>query len=227
MSSLFEFSVNDILTLVSDLKGETSVDTSTLRIRAIDRANKDFSLRRTWQLFRLPDQTTIGTGSSVYTLGSSTYPARPNGLLEVFVETTGSSNMTPESARKTVVPFEKFKSYYNSDSTADIVCQYFDVANNEWKMKINPSPESTETITFTHYWTPATVSQTTDKVYCYDPMIIARLANAYLYENEDEDKYQDQLQLAENLIQKWEQIDDETPVGELLSVESSIRGIGK
>lgn len=226
MATLFEFTVNDILILVSDLKGETSVNSSALRIRAVDRAAKDFALRREWQLFRLPDQTMVGNGTATYTLGSATYPARPSGLLEVFVTTTGSTNMTPESNEKEVISFEEFKSRYNENQSADVVYQYFDVTSNEWKMKINPIPASTETITYTYYWMPPTVTTTAGKVYCYDPMIIARLANAYIYENEDEDKYQDQLQISESLIQKWEQLEDQVPVGQSLQMTSPIGGIG-
>lgn len=226
MASLFEFTVNDILTLISDLKGETSVDTSAMRIRAVDRASKDFALRREWQLFRIPDLTVVGNGTATYTLGSASYPARPSGLLEVFVTTTGSSNMTPESSRKEIISFEDFKSKYNDNASADIAYQYFDVVANEWKIKINPTPAATETITYSYYWMPPTVTTTAGKVYCYDPLIIARLANAYIYEYEDEDKYQDQLQISESLIQRWEMIEDGIPVGQSMQMSSPISGIG-
>jgi len=53
--------VSTILQIISDLRGESSVNTDAVRIRAISDANKDFALRKNWGFYLYPNQTMVGS----------------------------------------------------------------------------------------------------------------------------------------------------------------------
>lgn len=215
-----------ILQLISDLRGESSTNTDAGRIRLVSRAERDYALRMAWRTHLLRDQTTTGDGSSTsFTIGSASYPMRMKGLTEVFV------GGTTEDKRHSIVDFNTFKILYNSDTSTKMVYEWYDAANDLWKMRINPTPANGDTITYSHYWEPPTRTLATDTVVCPKPELIARLALSYIYEGEDEEKYKEQQVLAEQLIQELTGMENSPAVGQTYSfgsVENPLgnRGIG-
>jgi hypothetical protein len=204
MATNLSLPVSDVLEIMSDLRGESSTNTDAIRIRAVSRANQDFARRCFWRFYRLDDQTQVGTAVNNYTIGSSTYPMRMKGLTEVFVDKTANTDKTEEEDRYTIVDFNTYKNLYNRDNTYRMVYEWFDSANDLWKMHINPAPAATETITYTYYWEPPEKTATTDEVICPDIGIIARLALGEIYEGEDEQDLADKVKnIAEQLINEY------------------------
>jgi len=224
--------VLDILQQISDLRGESSTNTDANRIRFVSRAERDFARRFLWRIFLLPNQTTVGTAVNDYTIGSATYPFRVKGLMEVFVDTTGDSDVTQESCRYQIVDYATYKNLYNRNNAERLVYEWYDVANDLWKMHINPAPEATETITYSFFWEPPTRTLTTDAVVCPNPKILALLAAADLYDSEDElQKAQLYKNEAEQLISELQSLEVMPAVNQLYSmgaIESSVseHGLG-
>lgn len=111
---------------------------------------------------------------------------RMKGLTEVFVAKTTDTDKTQESERYQIVDYNAYKEAYNAGNSDRLVYEWFDVANDVWKMYINPAPAATDTITYTFYWEPPIKTLTTDKVLCPNVRIIALLALAEIFESEDE-----------------------------------------
>ena len=226
MSTLTKTTVADILEMISDWRGESSTDTSASRIRAISRAEQDFAGRRRWRTHRLPDQTITAAGTSTETIGSSTYPMRTKGLSEFFV------GGTLESDRYSIVDFNNFKNLYNQNSTTPMVYEYYDVVNDAWKVKINPTPDAGETITYSYYWQPPERTSTTDYVVCDNPLIIAHLALADIYGGEEEfEKQQLERNTAEEMIGEMEGDEDNPADNQRYEMSSIVnqtmpRGVG-
>jgi hypothetical protein len=108
MATLTADTVSYVLQIVSDLRGETTTNTDANRIRAVSRAERDFAKGRFWRTHLLRDQTTTGDGSSTsFAIGSSSYPMRMKGLMEVFV------GGTAEAHRYQVVDYAAFINLYN------------------------------------------------------------------------------------------------------------------
>jgi hypothetical protein len=190
--------VSSVLQIISDLRGESSTNTDASRIRAVSRSNRDFALRRLWKFYLYPNQTMVGSGVNDYTIGSATYPMRYKGLMEVFVD---SGATTQEAYRYGIVDFSTYKEKYNSDNADHLVYEWFDKANDLWKIHINPAPAATDTITYSYYWEPPTLTATTDYCVCPNPKIIALLASAEIHEAEDErDIAKEEKNEAEQLI---------------------------
>lgn len=182
MSTLAKYLVSDILQIISDLRGESSVNTDSDRIRAISRAEQDLAKRQFFRIHLVKDQS-IGTGdgsTSTFTIGTTTYPMRNKGLMEVFV------GGTTEDKRREVVDFAQYKELYNSNGSANIAYEYYDQANDAWKVKINPVPANNDAITGSWYYIPPTRTATSDGVVTSDPYIIAYLALGDIYHGEDE-----------------------------------------
>lgn len=232
MATNTQLTVNDVLQIISDLRGESSVNTDAIRIRAVSRANQDFARRRFWQFYRLDDQTQVGSAVNNYTIGSSTYPMRMKGLTEVFVATTTDTDKTQESQRISIVDFNTYKNIYNQSNAAKICYEWFDTANDLWKAHINPAPTALETITYTYYWEPPVKTATSDEILCPDVNILARLALGDIYEGEDEQDLADkQKNIAEQLINEYVGKDNAPAVNQIYtmgSIENSLRprGIG-
>jgi len=92
MATNTQGTVLNVLQIISDLRGESSVNSNSDRIRAVSRANRDFALRRFWRTHYLKDQTISSSGTGDETIGSTLYPMRMKGLSEVFIGgTTGSA----------------------------------------------------------------------------------------------------------------------------------------
>lgn len=180
MATKMKTTVQDILETISDLRGETTVNTDSSRIRAITKAEEDIALRKFFAEHLLSDLTMSGTGANAYTIGSSTYPMRKKGLVNVFV---GDQLSTSEHE---IVDKLEFRSRYNQNNSAKLAYEYYDVANDEWKMYISPAPESGVTIYYSYYFLPPERTATTDSVISPNPDMIARLALAYILEGEEE-----------------------------------------
>jgi len=221
MATLSKYLASDILQIISDLRGESSVNSDAVRFRAIDRAVTDFSTRRFWSSYSLINQTKTSTGAGDYEIGSTTYPYRPKGLNEIF---TGG---TAELNRCLIVSQIDYNNLYNADNSVQACYEWYDVANDAWKFHINPDT-SGDTITYSYYWQAPAVTATTSAVYTPDPDIIARRALAYLYEGEDEDKYTEMYQLSETMANSWDKIEDTPNVGQTYSMTASTnKGYGE
>jgi len=215
--------VNDVLTIISDLRGESTVNTDAARIRAVSRANKDFAKRAFWRFYRRAT-TVAGDGGNDYTIGDATYPCRFKGLSEVFV------GGTTEDKRYAIVDYNRFKEIYNSNNNYRMVYEMYDEANDTIEMYINPV--TSETIYYTYYWTAPTLTLTTDAVICPNNRIIALLALADLLEGEEEtNKARAYKEEAEQLISEVTGINDAPAVNQIYqmgAIENSTRdrGIG-
>jgi hypothetical protein len=172
--------VTDECQMISDWRGESSNDTSAKRIRAISRAAHDFALARRWRTHRLTDQVITSGGTGIETIGSVTYPMRTKGLAEVFV------GGTTEDKRYQIVDFNKYKNLYNSNNSLQICYEYYDPVLDLWKVKINPSPAVGVIITYTYYFVQPDFTTVSDTVICDDQSIIAHLALADIYGQEEE-----------------------------------------
>jgi hypothetical protein len=208
--------VSTILQNVSDLRGESSTNTDASRIRAVSRANHDFALRKFWKFYLMPNQTVVGSGVNDYTIGSTTYPMRYKGLNEVFVD---SGATTQECYRHGIVNFEAYKNLYNDNNSELLVYEWFDKVNDLWKMHINPAPAATDTITYSFYWEPPTLTATTDYCVCPNPKIIALMASAEIHDGEDErDIAKEEKNEAEMLILEVYGQDNAPAVNQLYTV---------
>jgi len=185
-----------------------------------------------WRFYRLEDQTQVGDGTKNYTIGSSTYPMRMKGLTEVFVATTTDTDKTLEASRIALVDFNTYKVMFNANNAQKICYEWFDAANDLWKLHINPAPAATETITYSYYWEPPVKTATTDKILCPDVKIIALIALADLYDGEDETDLADRKRNeAEQMISEYIGKENAPAVNQLYgmgAIESATvtRGVG-
>jgi hypothetical protein len=222
MASKAKYLVSDILTIIADLRGETTTDVSTRRIRAVSRAESDFAKRKFWATHLLADQSMSGDDTSNYTVGSATYPMRLNGLCDVRV------GGTDESYRYDIVDINTYRVRVTQNSGAYLAYAWFDAANDNWKMHINATPSATDTIYYSYYWEPPTRTATTDYVTCPNPMIIAKLALADIYEGEDEDEAAATAKNeAEQLIAEVIGVDNAPAVNQVVVMAGNVgKGIG-
>ena len=222
--------VSDVLEIISDLRGESSTNTDANRIRAVSRANQDFARRKFWKFYLKPDQTTVGSAVNDYTIGSATYPMRFKGLTEVFVAKTSDTVKTLESMRHTIIDFNTYKNLYNQSNSVQIVYEWFDSANDLWKMHINPAPAATDTITYSFYWEPPEITLASEYVICPNTRIIAYLALAEIYDGEDEGDLADKRRIeAEQLIAEVIGQDNAPAVNQLITmypIESATTSTG-
>jgi hypothetical protein len=186
MASNQQETVQNVLQIISDLRGESSTNTDAIRLRAVSRANLDFARRMYWRFYRLDNQTKVGSGVNSYQIDTTTNPMRMKGLTEVFVAKTSDTDKTQEGMRYKIVDYNTYKELYNGDNSQRLTYEWFDAANDVWKMYLNPAPVATDTITYSYYWEPPVKTLTTDKVLCPNMRIIALLALAEIYESEDE-----------------------------------------
>lgn len=227
MATQTQYTVSDILQIVSDLRGESSVNVDAIRIRAVSRAEGDFANRMFWRTHRLDNQTATGDGSSSsFTIGSASYPMRPKGLTEVFV------GGTTEDKRYTILDYNSFKNTYNNNNAAKICYEWYDPVNDLWKMRISPTVANGDTITYTYYWQPPERTLTTDVVVCPDPNILALLALGDIYAGEDEEDLANLRKTdAEQIIEQYMGVEEAPAINQLISMGSitdsgRIRGIG-
>lgn len=206
------------------MRGESSVNTDADRIRAISRAEQDFARRMFFRIHLVKDQS-IGTGDAstvAFTIGTATYPMRDKGLTEVFV------GGTIEEDRREVVDFAQFKELYNANASARIAYEYFDQANDAWKVKVNPTPASGDEITASWYYIPPTRTATSDYVVVSDPYIVAYLSLADIYHGEDE-LQSEQLarQEAENRLEEAMGVENAPAINQTYQMQPQTRkGIG-
>jgi len=230
--SNIKYTVEEILQMVSDMKAENSTNTDAERIRFVSNANKDFAKRNFWRTHRLSNQTQVGDATNDYTIDSVTYPMREKGLTEVFVTTTGSTNMTPEASRRALVDFNVYKNAFNQNNSAKMCYEWYDLETDVWKMHINPAPAATETITYSYFFEPPTLTATTDSVICPNPKIIMYLVLADISHSEEEYE-EEQLWRAEaeQLVLERSALENTPAVNQQYSMgaaenSGSIRGYG-
>lgn len=226
MASLNADTVENVLQMISDYRGETSTNTDAIRIRAVSRQERALADRFKFRLFHIKNQTMSGTGSADYTIGSASYPYRPKGLSEL------SFGGTTEDKRVPIVDFQQFQDLYNRDNSTRMVYEWYDAANDNWKLHINPAPASTETITYSYFWKPPKRTSTSDTVIAVDLEALARLALSEIYEGEDEDdKAFDQKQIGEQIISQYIGEENSPAVSQLYTMgaienKGKNRGIG-
>lgn len=175
--------ISNVLQIVSDWRGESSVNTDASRVRAVSRAEIAFARRKLWDYFHLKNQTATGDGTNDLTIGDSTNYYTEKGLSELFVSTDGS---TSEDKRYSIYDFHRYKNIYNNNNTTKMAYEWYDSANDLWKIHINPAPTASDTITYSYYWQPPKKTSSSDTVYCPDMEILAHLALASIYKGEDE-----------------------------------------
>jgi hypothetical protein len=92
---------------------------------------------------------------------------------------------TARENRREVVDFAQFKELYDENNDANIAYEYFDQANDVWKVRVNPTPDTGDEVTASWYYIPPTRTTTSDSVITSDPYIIAYLALADIYHGEE------------------------------------------
>jgi hypothetical protein len=226
MATLYEDTIENVLQIISDYRGESTTDTSARRIRSVSRQEQALAKRKLFKLFVLPNQTASGDGTNDYTIGSATYPMRLNGLSEVFVGGTTADKQYQ------IVDYHKYKELYNQNNSDKLVYLWYDVVNKLWKMHINPSPTASDTITYTYYWIPPKKTTTAEYVYCVDMEALARYANAEIYDGDDEPEIaQQERQIGEQILDDAIGEDNRPNVNQLYKFEAienmnQSRGIG-
>lgn len=228
MASQTATTVSTILQMISDARGETTTNTDAVRIRAVSRAERDFAKRKFWRTHLLIQSSnvapTTGNGTTTsFVVGTTTYPFRMKGLAEVFVGGTAEEN------RYQIVDYMVFTNLVNRDSAARICTEWYDVVSDVWYVTINPVPANGDAIYVSYFWEPPTRTSTSDTVVCPSMDIIFRLALAYIYEGEDEEKYKEQLAIAEALIDELTGLENTPSVNQLYTVgaiENSVKSQG-
>lgn len=214
MATIYKSTVSDVLQIVSDKRGESSLNTDASRIRSLSRSEQDLALRRFWRLFLLTDQTLTGDGSSTsYTIGSASYPMRRKGLSELFV------GGTTEAYRYQIVDHTEYKNIVSRNSSSKVCYEWYDVANDVWKVKINPVVDNGTTIYYSYFWVPPDRTSASDEVVCVEMNALAYLTLAGIYEGEEEDqKVLSSLQKAEQIIGDNEGVEEAPAVGQIYRV---------
>lgn len=226
--------VSNILQMVADLRGESSVDTSAFRIRLASSAEQDVAKRMLWRHFHIKDSTMVGSGVNSYTIGSATFPYRTKGLSELFVATTiGLTTPNSEGSRYQIIDFQAFKNAYNRNSAAQVCYEWYDATNNLWKIYINPAPTALQTITYSYYYDPPVRTSTSDLIVCPNPVIIAYSVLSDIFASEyDDQKSQLYKQQEEQLIDEMIGRENSPAVGQRYTMDdiensgTRNRGIG-
>ena len=198
--------VANVLQLISDLRGEASTNTNANRIRSVSRAEQDIAGRTFFRVHLLRDQS-LGTGDGTtanFTIGSTTFPMRPKGVAEVFV-----GGMTDDK-RIPVIDYMAYKTTISRNSAEQVAYEWYDQANDLWKVHINRAPSVGDAVTASYFFMPPKRTLTSDTVICPSLLALARLANGYIYEYDDEVQ-RSQLEKAEA----------EQLIADLLAVEHS------
>lgn len=180
MSSV-TYTVEEVLQEVSDLKGETETNTDANRIRFVSKAENNFATRKFWLIHLRRNVETTGDGSSVdFEIGSTTYPMRKNGLAELFV-----GGLT-EDKRYQVVDFLKYQNLVNRDQSAKLAYEWYDQANDKWKVHLSQVVDNGTTIYYSYFYLPPKRTATSDTVICYDMDYIVNMTAAYVYQSEED-----------------------------------------
>lgn len=228
MATPIKILISSILQIVSDLRGESSTNTDAARVRAVSRAEKYYAGYgdRYWKIHLLKDQEIAGADTGDYTIGSATYPMREKGLVEVFV------GGTAESQRYTVVDFGAYKNLVNRNSSERLAYEYYDAANDAWKVHINPEVATGTTIYYSYYWHPPDRTASTEYVYCTNPLIIVKRTMGDIYEGEEEPQQANLVRNeAEQLITQAMGVEDMPAKGQIYAMgaienQTRSRGLG-
>jgi len=123
----------------------------------------------------------ITNATNSYTIGSVAYPMRLKGLSEVFV---GGQT---EDKRVQVVDYFNYQNLYNQNNSSKLAYEYYDQANDVYKVYINPVPANTDTIYYSYFYMPAKKTLVTEQVVCPNMEYIIKMTMAYIAYSEDED----------------------------------------
>jgi hypothetical protein len=206
--------ISDILQIVSDLRGESTTNTDAARIRAVSRAEKYFARKRYWQTHLLTEQTITGDGSTSYTIGSATYPMRLKGLVELYV------GGTTDDYKYQIVDQMAFKNLVDRNSAEKIAYEWYDIANDIWKVRINPTVATGTTAYYSYYYEPPVKTSSAEYVYCANPMIIVKLTMGDIAEGEEE------LQTANLVRTEAEQLIEELSGREMAPARNQTYSMG-
>lgn len=221
MATLMATTVANILEIISDLRGESSTNTDAVRIRAVSKAEQEVAKRAKFDEHLVMDVAVTGTATNAYTIGSTLYPMRKGGLDSVYVGGTLNTD------KYTLISQEEFRERYNSNNSAKIAYEYYDTANDLWKVYINPAPDTGAAIKYSYYYLPATRTATTDSVISPNREVIARLALAYILEGEEEydlaDAYKNE---SEQMISELIGLENEAPKGSTRTFSTPYKGFG-
>jgi len=186
----------------------------------VSRANQTIAKKRRWKFYRV-ELTATGDGSAQdFEIGTAVYNMRPGGLAEVYV------GAETEDAKYDIIDPQDYKYLVTQNSTVRLAYEWYDGANDKWMVHLSQVPDDTETIYYTIYYLPAKKTETSASVMSPDLDAIGRYTLAYIYEGEDEDKYQSELQMAEAIVSKYEADDDGTNIGQVSTFGNNNRGIG-
>lgn len=173
--------VQQILEAVSDIKGESSTNVDAIRIRFVARAVNNFANRRFWLIHLKRNSTVTADGvNQDYTIGDSTYTMRKNGLAEVYV-----GGLT-EDKRYELVDFMKYQNLINQNPTGQYVYEWYDQANDLWKLHLSKLPDNGTTIYYSHFYIPIDVTSTSSTVICYDMDYIISSVLGFVYQSEED-----------------------------------------
>lgn len=209
MATPYKATVESILEAISDYRGENTTNTDARRIRAVSRSEGTIAQRTNWELNQINNQTITSTGVATYTVGSTDYPLREKGMIELFVDGTAETN------RYTICDAKTFKQLYNDNPLNQLYFVEYVPATDIWQVTISPTPETGITITYSYFWTPPERTLTTDSVVCIDMEALARLALAEVYDGEDEpEKAAIERNKVEQILSGAQQIDDGPATGQ-------------
>ena len=226
MSTNTKVLISNILQSISDLRGESTVNTSASRVRAVSRAESNYASRRYWRIHLLKDQSITADGSGDYEIGSTTYPMKLKGLVEVYV-----GGLT-DSFKYQIVEQAVYKNIVTNNVSAHVAYEYYDLANDKWKVHINPVVPVATPAYYSYYFDPPERTSSSDYVYCTNASIIVKLALADIYTSEEEDQKANLARNeAEQLIQGESAVEDMPARGQLYTWSANTnsvypRGIG-
>lgn len=216
MSTIYKSTVLAILQRVSDFRGESTTNTDAQRIRFLTLHEQDVAMRRNWRIFLRRLATVSGDGGADYTIGDATYPMRLHGLTEVFV------GGTTEDKRYEVIDYHQFIVQYNRNNAARIAYEYYDAANDAFKIHINPSVDTGTTIYYSYYWCPPTRTSSSDAIVCPDMEILVNLTVADVAENADEKEEADSYRNKAEILYSDAAGREDSPAQNQLHVMGSI-----
>ena len=216
--------VQDVLQIISDEKGETATDTGATRIRALSRAYEWYAKAKRWNIHlkRLVPITSGGTADEE--IGSTNFPMRQKGLAEVFV------GGTTEDKRYSLVDYMAYQSLINQNPSGRFVYEWYDQANDKWMVHINPTPTSGDTIYYSYFYLPKALTTTTDTIYCEDVDCLVKQTKGYIYIAEDEPALaMEEFRQAQEIIAELQGLENAPAHNQLYSmgaIENSVYGHG-
>lgn len=130
--------------------------------------------------------SSASTGTKTTTNGTSAYAA-PSDFVEIssFVKVTDTDG---NSVYHTFIPNDQVMANLKVDSTEKVFWVTYNATNAVYTINLSPTPTVTgNTIEYSYYKTPATLTNTTDVIHVAKPYFCVYHALAVLYEEERQD----------------------------------------